>query len=212
MLTAKEFGVLGLSAVLMALMISFFDNTMHPELLIQALGFSIIIIFIWIFTKKFTADYLDISIEQKIWPFRRYWVSTASHFKRSLPVGIILPLLLSFLSAGAIRFFAFTTFYSKALPSKVSKKYGGRRFSNINEWDDSLIAFYGVISIMVLAIIARFTILPGFEGFSRIALYFAISNMIPFSTLDGMRIFMGSKPLYIFALVLLIATALLVLL
>jgi hypothetical protein len=212
MLTTKELSVLTLSAVLMALMISFFENEMHPSMLIQALGFSIIIIFVWVFAKKFVADYLDMSIEQKIWPFKRYWISSGSHFKRAIPIVIILPLLLSFLSAGVIKFFAFTTFYSKALPSKVAKKYGIRRFSNVGEWDDSLIAFYGLVAIMALAVVTSFTILPSFEGFSKIAFYFAISNMIPFSSLDGMKIFMGSRPLYIFSLVLLVVTGLLVLL
>jgi Zn-dependent protease len=128
-------------------------------------------------------------------------------------MGFYLPALLGFLSGGAIKFLALLEFNSKELPGKATKRFGIKRFSEMLEWDDARIGFYGLVAIMILAILAKS--LVSFQAFpffllAKYALYFAIYNIIPFSTLDGMKIFMGSRPLYIFCLGLLIITGVIV--
>lgn len=212
MLKKNEIIILSVSAVFMALMIGFQETGLNLNLLINGLIFSIIILTVWMSAKKYTAHYLDIEIEQKVWEFDRYWISTGSHFKKPIPIGLILPLLFSFLSGGVIKFFAFTAFYPKALISKVSKRYGSytKRYSNVNEWDCAMVAFYGVVAVMFVAVIAKFIPYPEFHEFAKISIFFVISNLIPLGYLDGMKLFLGSRPLYVFALILLVASWLII--
>ena len=85
MLKKNEIIILSVSAVFMALMIGFQETGLNLNLLINGLIFSIIILTVWMSAKKYTAYYLDIEIEQKVWDFDRYWISTGSHFKKPIP-------------------------------------------------------------------------------------------------------------------------------
>ena len=188
----------------MTLMLLFAYREESLEKILIALVSPLIIISISILAKKITANKLEINIENKIWNFKRYGLNKDSEFKKPIPLGLILPLLLSFLSAGIIKFFAFLQFESRALPSKVTKKYGKSRFSTVLDWDDALIAFYGIIPLLCLALISKFisTSYSPFQELSRLAFYYTLPSLIPFGQLDGMKLFMGSRNLYILALIL----------
>jgi len=180
---------------------------------LNSLIISIIIIFLSVFIKKITAKKLDTKIEMSIWAFKRYGVHVHQELKKSIPFGILLPLVLSIFTMGILKFLAFFQFRAEALPAKVAKKYGARRYSSVMEWDYALICFYSLLSVLILALISSYlsySFFP-FKELGKIAIYFVISNIIPFGQLDGMKIFMGSKPLYLFSLILVILTSLIVL-
>ena len=198
----------------MSLLVSF--TSLNKEVIISripiALLISIVVILVSVFAKKITARKIDVKIQHKIFEWERYWWSKGSHFKKPIPMGIIFPLLLLVLSAGFVKFFAFFEFKSEALVSKAVKKYGRYRFSNMNEWDDALIGFYGLLAILALGIITRFipSIIFPFNELAKYSIYYAICNMIPLANLDGVKIFFGSRPLYILSLVLLALAAIIV--
>ncbi len=213
MITKKEYIPIIVSIALFSILLAYNKEIFSLEKIPIYLLISAIIILTSIFAKKITAKKIHVEIEHKIWEFERYGIAKGNHLRYPILIGFFLPALLSFLSGGFIKFLTFMEFTSKELPAKSTKRFGIKRFSTMLEWDDGRIGFFGLVAVMALAIIAKFLIsyssLPFFE-LAKYSLYYAAYNAIPFSTLDGMKIFMGSRPLYIFALILLIATGLIV--
>ena len=103
----------------------------------------------------------------------------------------MIPLLLSFLSAGSIKMFTFLQFESKPLTEKAIKKRGKETWKEIMEWDLGLIAFYGIIALLALSLIANGI---GAISLAKYTIFFAIWNLVPFGQLDGTKIFFGSRP------------------
>ena len=63
-----------------------------------ALLIAFIIIIVNVLSKKLMAFYLDSEIEQKILHFQRWGWYQRSYFKKPIPIGIILPFVLVWLS------------------------------------------------------------------------------------------------------------------
>jgi len=189
MINKKEAIAISISVILMTLIIGYVKKELLIAKLGQILLISLIIISTAVFAKKITAKKLDMSVEIKPWNFQRYWISKSSYFKKPVPIGLILPLILTFLSDGMIKFLAFLQFETAALPSKVTKRYGLRRYSNVMEWDDALIGFYSLVGVLILATVSSFFTPLFFKDLSRFAIIYAISNLIPISSLEGTKIF-----------------------
>ena len=156
----KELSHIILAIVLMSLVLRFFNLNLSFSWqgalsYLVLLLYSIIIFSVWIFGKKLTAKMIYIDIKHKIFEFQRYWFPRNRKFARPIPVGLILPLLLSFLSAGSIKMFTFLQFESKPLTEKAIKKRGKETWKEIMEWDLGLIAFYGIIALLALSLIAN---------------------------------------------------------
>jgi Zn-dependent protease len=216
MFKKKEIVAIAISVIIMTLIISFSTNEKEilSNKLIIALVISLIVILISVLAKKITAHNINVKVTHKVWEWQRYGFGKGSYLKKPVPVGALLPLLLMFLSLGVIKFFTFLEFETQATQAKAVKKYGRFRFSNINEWDDALIGFYGLIALLILAVITSLLTSPifPFKDLSKYAFIYAVCNLIPISSLDGTRIFFGSKPLYVTSLVLtLISGAILIL-
>jgi hypothetical protein len=186
----------------------------NKDYLIYALV-SITIISLSIITKKIIGNYLDIEVESKIFPFQRWWFTKWSYFKKPIPAGIIFPTILLLITSAKAQMLTFLSFYSTALPSKVAKRIGRHRYSEVTEWDESLIAFWSLAFLWIIAIISNYLLLKTniyfFYLLKNYTLYYSIWNMIPWGHLDGSRIFYGSKNLYFFALILLLALSFLIL-
>ncbi len=112
-------------------------------------------------------------------------------FPKPVPIGLILPLILAFLSTGSIKMFTFLQFESTPLVEKAIKKRGKKTWKEIMEWDLGLIAFYGIISLLALALLANSL---GAISLAKYTIFFAIWNIVPFGQLDGTKIFFGSRP------------------
>lgn len=203
----KEGIIIVITILLMSLIVSYTQEYFDNNLFLINLLFSAVIVLVAVFAKKITASILDIEIEIKIWEFKRWWITRTSELKKPVPIALILPILLSFLSGGVIKFLAFLQFDSKALPSKATKKYGMRRFSDVLDWDEALICFYSLIATLILALFMSFL---GYNPYAKITIIYALSNILPISSLDGTKMFFGSRPLYIFAVILFAIAGLLV--
>lgn len=207
MLDKKEIIYASIAIVLMTIILSFVNYNLLVEKMPLYFIFSAVIILLSIFSKKITARIIDVGIKIKSWEWKRYGIYARSEFKKSIPLGIILPLLLSFLFSYRY-FFGLLQFKSTALSSKVVKKYGKDRFSGLMEWDDALIVFYSIIPLLALALIVRFINITPIIELSRITMFYILWNLIPISQLDGTKLFFGSRPLFVFTWILaLIASA-----
>lgn len=207
----EEWKSIIIAIILMSVLLMFNYNILSFN--IFYLIIPILIIGLFVITQKKVANYIDVSIQIKNWEMSRWWISTWAELKKPVSMGIILPLLLGFLSGGMIKMFSLLQFNATALPSKSVKKYGSRRISGIMEWDDALIGFYSIISVGLLAIVASFlnySFFP-FAELAKFSFYFIVWNLLPLSVLAGSKILFGSRPLYVFTLVLLIITFLILL-
>ncbi|MBU2104187.1 MAG: hypothetical protein KKF67_00210 [Nanoarchaeota archaeon] len=155
----------------------------------------LIIILINIAAKKIASFNLDSEIETKIWELKRYGYHTHNYFKKSLPIGLILPFLTAVLSFGYINWMASLVFDVKPKIYRAAKRHGLYKFTEMTEYHIGLIAAAGISANILFAVIGY---LIGFSDFARLNIYYALFNMIPFSDLDGDKIFFGSLVLWSF--------------
>ncbi|MBU0467395.1 MAG: hypothetical protein KKF39_07075, partial [Nanoarchaeota archaeon] len=168
---------------------SFIDTNIFLKSLIY---FSIIFIF-YVSSKKYLAYYLESKEETKIWTFQRYGFYKRSHLKYPVPIGIILPFLLSIFSLGYIPWFAVTESEIKPRETRAARRHDFYSFLEMTEWDMARISSAGIFSMFILAIISY---ILNFPDLARLSIYFAFFNLLPLGKLDGTKIFFGSKILY----------------
>lgn len=149
-----------------------------------------IIILTNILTKKIAASHYSIKIEHKIWSFKRWGWYERSKFKKSIPIGLILPFFVSFLSLGIVKILTLLQFDAENLGKKRAlKKRGAYRHSEINESDLAFTSAWGFWALIALAIIGYFINQPELTKYS---IYYGLWNLIPISNLDGTKLFFGS--------------------
>jgi len=155
---------------------------------------SLIIIGLSVFSKKIMAKKLDANVEHKIWTLSRFGFQPKNRFKKEVPMGIILPLFVSVLSLGAIKFITLLTYETTALKKRAAKKIGHYNFTEMTDWHNALIGATGILTLLITSFI--FYWVPGMEFTARVAAFYAFFNIIPFSKLDGCQIFFGSRILW----------------
>lgn len=155
--------------------------------------FSIIIIFVHVFSKKLVAYSLDASVSHKIWHFQRFGLKPGHKFNKPIPFGLIVPLFFSVFSIGFFKLMTFLTYETSALKHRAAKRFGFYSYTEMTDFHNSLIGGAGIVALLLLSLIAY---LPGWETLSKLAAYYAFWNMIPFSDLDGTQIFFGNRILW----------------
>lgn len=178
------------------------------KILITVLIFAIII-FTSIIVKKLVAPYYAIKIEHRVWELQRFGYSEKSYFKKPLPFGLILPFFLSIFSFGYIKLFTFFQFDAENIPEKRLLKARGerkpQRKETINESDLAYTSAAGFYALILLALIGlfikSFLKLDFGADLAKYSIYYSIWNMVPFSQLDGTKLFFGSVIAWIFILI-----------
>lgn len=195
MLNKKEILIFILAALVMGYALSFkgFSWLLWPKMA----GLSLLIILVHSAGQKLSAKAFHCSTESKLWTFTQYWFTKRAYFKKPFPAWLFVPLLLTFASLGYIKWLALTTFEVTALPSRAAKG-----FARVTEWHLALIAAAGLFFNIFLAFFSQ---LLGFHFFAALNLYFVLFNLLPISTLDGTKVFFGSRLLWIFSVVFAIA-------
>ena len=186
-----------LAAVVLMTVVGSFSFVVDGQWIVVpgVLFFSVLIIFTAVFSKKAAARLLDCDVEHEFWMISRDGIKPGYHFKREVPAGIIFPLFFSLFSLGILKFCAFLTYEARALKRRAAKRFGVFSYSSLTEWHNGLIGAAGVIGVLALATIAYF--LPyDLQYFSKLGVFYAFSNMLPFGKLDGSQILFGSKTLY----------------
>jgi hypothetical protein len=179
------------------------EYTQIPQLFV----FAIIIVAVPIIAKKLTANALDANVEHELWFFQRFGFWPRAKFKGPIPAGIIFPLFISIFTLGYTKLMTLLTYETKALKRRAAKRFGFYSFTEITEFHHGLIGAAGILSLLVLALIAYLIPSPNLELLTKLSVYYAFWNIIPFSKLDGTQIFFANQILYFtLATITLIAT------
>lgn len=201
MFKPKEIFVLILALIVLSFSNSFIDS----KIFINSLFAFAIILLVYTLSKKLTAYYYEAEEETKIWSFQRYGLYERSYFKKPIPIGIILPFILSILTFGAVPWFAVIESDVKPTEGRAARRHDFYSFSEMTEFQLALISASGIFSCLIIAVLAY---IINFPDLARLAVYFAAFNMLPLGKLDGTKVFFGSKILYsILGIVTLIALA-----
>lgn len=194
-----------LVAILIIFLVSSFTFILKGNyiLLAQIFLFSIIIMFVSVFSKKAMAYSLDSNVEHEIW--QSAFELTPQKSAKEYPAGVIVPILLSLITLGKLKFLALLTYEARALKHRAAKRFGYYSFTELTDWHNGLIGAAGIFSILFLSAVAY---LSGYEYLAKISTFYAFWNLLPISKLDGTQIFFGSKILYsLLAIITLIFTA-----
>ena len=196
----SEFLVLILTLFLMTFILGFSEFTV--ERFLYSFIFSFFIILVFVIAQKSVANILGIDMKYKLWTFRQFWIKWHYRLNWDFPIWIVLPLLLSIISGGFLKWTAFLVFVTKTTAKKAAKK-----FSEIKEFDLALIASSGIFAVLVLSLILKLFTL---DDFASIAVWFSFLNCLPIGNMNGTKILFGSKILWIFITVLTIVILLLI--
>lgn len=155
------------------------------------LGLIFIIVALNVVTKKVASYYFDSEIEMKIWHAQRFGFKPQRQLKRPFPAGIFFPILsklILFPFKGFV-WMASLVFDVKPKTYRAAKRHGIYSFSEMTEFHIGLIAAAGVLVNLIAAAIAYFANYP---EFAKLSIYYTFFNMLPFSDLDGNKIFFGN--------------------
>lgn len=211
-----EFGKIELKHLLISVLVlavlylynklpSITDASDFLVILIQGFLIFAIALFANMIFKKLVARAYDHKVEYRVWSIKRIWFTESEislgvlgKVTKEIPIGIIIPLLVSLISGGVIIFSAVGVFI---LTSQM-KVASGRERPYITEYETAKIAFIGPLTNLGIALIFSF-FLPYFDvrEIINLNIWMAVFNMIPLPNLDGSQIYFGGRAFYIFCLV-----------
>ena len=192
MLNKKEIGIILLVTIVFAVSIGFLSSW---KTFLNVLLAVFIILILNITAKKISAFYLESEIEVRLWSMERYGFKKHKHFSKPFPIGIVLPILAAIISVGNFIWMASMVFDVKPKTYRSAKRHGLYSFSEMTESHIGIIAAVGVLVSLISAIVAYFL---GFPTFAKLSIFFAFYSIIPFSDLDGNKIFFGNIVLWSF--------------
>lgn len=195
MINKKEILILIVSSIVVGFIVS---NFVTSELLWYSALSIFFILLINTLVKKIAGHYFESEVKIGFWELKRYWFRAESHFKKPLAAGLIIPILIKAISLGKINWLAFLTFDVDAKVSRAARRHDIYTFSELSEYHLGVIAAWGIIANLFFAAVAYLIGLPPEMNFVNLSIYYAFFNMIPFSDLDGNKIFFGSLILWSF--------------
>jgi hypothetical protein len=184
----KEIFTILLATIILALATSFKNTDIFYA---AALSF-LIIISANILAKKIIGFHFETAVTTKFWTWHQFGFKRNAHFKNPIPM-MWLPLLLTLLTKGNLLWLSILEFDIKAKAERVAKRHGIYRFTEVTEWHMAMIATWGLIANLVLAIAGY---ILGFELFAKLSIYFIAWSIIPIGRFDGARIFYSSRGLW----------------
>lgn len=156
--------------------------------------------------KKITAYFLDAGVEHKIWFWSRYGFKPEQYLRKAVPLGIIIPLVMTIFSLGLVKVPMLMTYNSTALKRRAARRHGFYSFTEMTDFHNALIGASGIVMMLLIFIVSVF--FQPTAMLAKIAAYYALVNMVPFSKLDGSQIFFGSRVIWsVLALISIIFTA-----
>tara|TARA_Y100000034_G_scaffold118928_1_gene160175 strand:+ start:1367 stop:2110 length:744 start_codon:yes stop_codon:yes gene_type:complete len=200
----QEIKPLIISILVLTFVFSYNDKSASFNLFFWILNFIKFLIIISIsilfkeFIKKCYAKIYGASSEHKIWNIQRIGLRAKHRLKYKIPIGIILPLLITIFSLGHL-YFPIT---SESSISFSKTKRTGRKFINLPEWEEAKISLMGPFSSLFLVFL--FKILSIITPFSFSSIIFvnsllAVFYMLPFPQIEGGKVFFGSKTYFVLA-------------
>ena len=198
----KEIIHIIIGILILALIISFKELVLYANFafLGTAILFSLTIISVNTLAKKGMASFLDSRVEHKIWHWKRFWFKENWHLKKALPMGAIIPLIVTAFSIGFFKVMTILTFETHALKRRAARRHGYYSYTELTDFTIGMIAASGIVATLLLSLITYW--FEPLETLSRMAAYYAFWNIIPFSQLDGIHILSGVRKVwYVLAII-----------
>ncbi len=188
-----EIASIAAAAVVLAFVFSLVETV---QSFLYFLGIMLIIIAGNSFGKKLIAYYYDTEIEITPVELKRYWFRTHDYLQRPFPFGIIFPVITTALTFGLVKWMGCLTFNPKTPVYKAARRHDkfDYNFSEITEWQIGVIATWGLVANLVMAIIS---IKAGYPEFAKLNIYYMFFNIIPFSSMDGAKMLFAHWLLWI---------------
>lgn len=154
--------------------------------------------------------------EYRIWGIKRFFLKERYPKKvhlfgkditiNSFPIGIVLCLLVMLFSNGRL---FFTAVSSYGLVIKKEHRFG-HKIIEVTDYEEAKIALAGPMANILLAIFFRLISPSGmFAELVLINSIMPVFDMLPLMGLDGMKVMIGSTPLYAFSFAFILGTAIL---
>ncbi|HRZ85859.1 MAG TPA: hypothetical protein P5277_03700 [Candidatus Paceibacterota bacterium] len=188
----KEIFAIFLAIILLTFIVIFNSNSksgINYLSILFSFFIAALVIIINILGKKIVANFYGARINHKIWMIKRYGFRREAAFNKPLPVGILIPFLVSLISYGYIMFMTFLEFDVYSTSARSAKSQGIHRFTEITEIHLGLIAAAGIFFNLIGAVIGY---IANFPEFSRLNIYYSLFCLIPLSNLDGSKIFFST--------------------
>jgi hypothetical protein len=191
MMAFREFSHV-VAAIFILAIVASFSSILAGNLisLLQALLFSAAIILVVVVFQKVAAHALDADVEHTLFGIYYYGFKDHHHFKKEVPAGLVLPLVVSLFTLGIGKLTSILVFETRALKTRAAKRFGYYSYSEMTDWHNGLIGASGIVGVLLLSIVGY---VVGFESLTKLAAYYAFWNMIPLYNLDGAQIFFGSR-------------------
>ncbi|MDP6641924.1 MAG: hypothetical protein QGF74_00890 [Candidatus Nanoarchaeia archaeon] len=169
---------------------------------LKVLIFVSITVIVHYFGHKLAARKYQTEVEHRIWCLSNLLFKK---IKKKIPIGIILSLLVSFFSLGRLFFIAIESITINTKPKRT-----GFRYPNLMDYEIAIISVAGPLANLILALFIKLIGISFLNDLIMINLAYGLFHMIPFSDLDGCKVFFSSFIVYIFTLSLMLITLLLI--
>lgn len=193
--TFKEILIILAASIILGACYSFPDRF---EEIITFSAYFFLIIGISTLVKKYFAYLYEADIKTKFWSIYHYGFLKGSHFKKPLFMGWF-PIFVTLISKGYIQWFSILESEIKPRIERVARRHEGMyRFTEMTEEHIAYIMMWGIIANLMLAIIGYILggVLPGGELFAKLNIYYAFWSLLPVSSLDGTKLFVGSRGIW----------------
>jgi Zn-dependent protease len=203
-----------------AFVFGFQDNEVtfvFPKWILNYLKFvilSIIALGIYICAQTYMSYKYGSKADYEVWSIGRIGFAKSSHLPMKLfgalklnhiYLGIILPLLVSFLSDGNMYFVAVLSSIISVNPIYRL----GKSFEQLTEFEEAKIALSGPLSNILMAFIIKIFEISFLNDLMLVNIFVAISYMLPFPGLDGIKVLFGSRYLYLVSILFILISSLL---
>jgi len=184
--TKKEYVWTLIAIIILGFIIEF---SIEYTLTIRGFVYAAVIIISSILIKNLASEYFYVDIEHKVWEWKQWWFTKRAHFKKPIPIGLIIPFFIAFVFLGTAKIMTILQFDGKPSKKRILKARGSLRKQEVNESDFAFISAWGAWGLILLAIVASLIKQPELAKYS---IYYGFWNLLPIGQLDGMKLFIGS--------------------
>lgn len=220
--TKRELKYFAIIIVTLALAFAFNDNA--PEFswahwlvnFLKMMVFVAVSVFVHDFAHDMAAKKYGFISEYRIWGIKRFGLKKQAFPKKirifgkdividSFPLGIVLCLLVAIVSNGKL---FFTAVSSYGLVIKKTHRFG-HKMVEVTDLEEAKIALAGPMANILLALACKIINADALAELVLINSIMPVYDMLPIFGLDGMKVLVGSRPMYIFSFIFIIALAIL---
>jgi hypothetical protein len=139
------------------------------------------------FSKYFFSKYLGFDVKSKFLTINRYWFGDQYKIKYPIPIWIFI-FIVSFITFNAIKLLTVLGFEYRENIERVKRKF------EYAEYDITKISIVSLLVCFFTTVILFYID----RNFAFIGIWFVLSNILPFGSLDGARIFYSNWIVWFF--------------